>query len=90
MLPTRGAFGINKFKQYGNWRPYFKWFRNSAFFYLIFEIFDFQNDGFMFVTLCIWHRCFQMQIPFPGNAIKMRGSWRFPKKKLLSIQEPKK
>lgn len=89
MIPTRGPFGINKFKQYGNWLPYFKFFRNTALFYIIFEIFDFQNDGFIMLTLCLWQRAFQIQIPFPGDAIKSRVAWRFPKKRLFQIQEPK-
>lgn len=90
MLPNRGPFGLITFKQYTNWLPYFKWFRNPALFYFILEIFDFQNDGFIFFTLCLWGRCLQMQIPFPGSTIKKRMEWRFPKKRLLTIQEPKK
>ena len=90
MLPLRGPFGIGKFQQYKDWMPYFKWFSNSILFYIFFEIFDFQGDGFIMLTLCLWRRCFQIQIPFPGDAIKTRLSWRFPKRQLLTIQEPKK
>lgn len=90
MTPIRGPFGINRFRFYRNWFPYFKFFRNQALFYFLFEVFDFQGDGFIIITLCIWHRVLQMQIPFPGDKIKWRTTWRLPKKKLFSIEEPKK
>lgn len=89
MIPTRGPFGIGMFKQYKDWLPYFKVFRNTVLFFIFFEIFDLQNDGFIMLTLCLWNRCLQIQIPFPGDTIKTRMSWRFPKRNLLTIQEPK-
>jgi len=89
MVPKKGPFGIGKFRSYKDWLPYFKIFSTCAKFFFRFDVFDFQEDGFMYITLCLWYRAFQVQLPFPGSKIKYRTSLRFPKKQLLSIQEPK-
>ena len=83
----RLPFGINRFKSY-NWRPNLKLIRACALFYFLFEIFEFEGSGFILMTICLWHRALQIQLPFPAHKIKKRGAWRFPKRQLLKIEEP--
>lgn len=78
MIPKNGPFGIGKFQTYKNWLPYFKTFFSRTKFFFLFEVFDFQEDGFIFITLCMWYKAFQIQIPFHGSKITYRGSFRIP------------
>jgi hypothetical protein len=88
MAPVRAPFGINRFKFSRSWLPYFKLFRNPALFYVLFEMFKFQTEGFILLTLCLWYRAFQLQVPFPAKWIRADVAQRFPKHQLLSIREP--
>jgi len=87
MSITRLPFEVNRFKSY-NWRPNLKRINTCSLFFFLFEIFDFEGLGFILLTICLWRRALQLQIPFPVRKIKKRGSWRFPKYKLLKIEEP--
>lgn len=90
MAVVRAPFGINRVKLSGSLLPRFRLFRTSAFFYTLFELFKFEDQGFLLFTICLWYRAFQIQLSYPASWINSRVSHRFPKHRLLSIQDNRK
>ena len=90
MAPVRAPFGINRFKLAGSWFPRFRLFKTPALFYTLFELFRFEDEGFLLFTICLWFRAFQIQISLPKHWIRRDVAHRFPKHQLLSIREPAK